>query len=242
MKLAELKYIYLDTKMTRHMISNVLRHNPDKVSEEEKIERRLQLAEIELLRIELKDHLDALKRILKVCDLVSRDRYRDEWQLCQVGAHYDEDGIPTTCCEWCAGFDRRSPHRVIADTITEIQPFSADLRSWIGFQAEYHTKRHQALFGPGGLFGDARMAQAVEQPDGTVTMVPMNDEDKKGAHAAYRAQQQAHCESVAGRIDQYELNLSLIQRICDQQGPLSHVVRIIEDGMPPLSPAGLTLS
>jgi hypothetical protein len=66
MKLAELNDLYLETKMTRQMISNVLRHNPDKTCEEEQIERLLQLAAIELLRVELKDHLDALKRILKI--------------------------------------------------------------------------------------------------------------------------------------------------------------------------------
>jgi hypothetical protein len=242
MKRAELNEIYHNTKLTRQMISNVLRHNPDQASEEERIGRLLQLAAIELLRVELKDHLDALKRILKICDLVSRDRYRDEWQRCHLGGHFDEDGAPTACGEWCDAFDPRPPHRVIAETVAELDPLSADLRSWIAVQADYHAKRHEAVFGPGGLFGDAPAARAVEQPDGTVTMVPMSPEEAAAAHVEACTRERTRHESVAARMDQYALNLSLIQRLCAQQGPLADVVRIIEGGMPPLSPTGLNPS
>jgi hypothetical protein len=197
---------------------------------------------MEVLRAELKDHLDALERILEICDIVSRDRYRDEWQLCQLGGHVDEDGAPTTCGEWCDGFDQRSPHRVIADTIADLQPLSADLRSWIAFQAEYHAKREEAVFGPGGLFGNGPCLRAVEQGDGTVKLVPMREEEVAASHAQRRAREQAHHESVAARMDQYELNWSLIQRICEQEGSLADIVYIIQEGMPPLTPVSRALS
>jgi hypothetical protein len=47
---------------------------------------------------------------------------------------------------------------------------------------------------------------------------------------------------MARRLDQYELNLLLLRRLCEQGGPLSKLVHIIERGMPPLPPAELTLS
>jgi hypothetical protein len=238
MKFAELRYVYVDTKMTRQLLTNVVRRVSEPMSEPEQMARMLHVAEIELLRVELKDHLDALKRILKICALVSQDRYREEWQLCQFGGHFDEHGAPTTCGESCDGFDPRTPHRVIADTVAELQPFSADLRRWIAFQAEYHAKRQQALFGPGGLFGDVPRAKAVPQPDETVAMVPMSEAEQ----AAARAQAHAHHESVAARMDQYTLNLALMQRLGEQQGPLDQTVHIIEEGMPPLASVRHTLS
>jgi hypothetical protein len=63
--------------------------------------------------------------------------------------------------------------------------------------------------------------------------VPMNDEDSAAALAAYDARQDIANASMALRVEQYELNLQHIRRICETKGDLQAVVRVIEEGMPP---------
>jgi hypothetical protein len=52
--------------------------------------------------------------------------------------------------------------------------------------------------------------------------------------ARYDSQQTARDESVARRVDQYQLNLDLMRRWAKEGAPLDRFVKLIEEGRSPL--------
>jgi hypothetical protein len=72
----------------------------------EKVSRKLELADLMLMTAELKQHIDALKSILTVCQAVAAGRYLEDWQQC---TQWKGDCAGYTSREQCGIFDAREP-------------------------------------------------------------------------------------------------------------------------------------
>jgi hypothetical protein len=88
------------------------------------------------------------------------------------------------------------------------------------------------------FFPDLKAYQVGEDTDGNTVMAEMTPDD----HAAYDAEQNRQHESVANRVEQYELNLERIRVICRQGGSLQEVAMLITEGLPPQVTRPITLS
>jgi hypothetical protein len=124
---------------------------------------------------------------------------------------------------------------VTASDLAELTPLSDVARRWILFREEYQRQRRNLLFGAGGLFGDAQVVmyqEATDEDDKTV-LVPMSAEASAAAMAQRDAKEDAANESMAQRLDQYELNRERLAYLCTVQGDLREIAAIIEGGMPP---------
>ena len=88
------------------------------------------------------------------------------------------------------------------------------------------------------FFPDLKHYSMGADAEGNQHMEEMDEEDL----AAYDAEQNRQHESVANRVEQYELNLERIRVICQQQGSLQEVAALITDGMPPQVTRPINLS
>jgi hypothetical protein len=113
----------------------------------------------------------------------------------------------------------------------ELSPRSDFSWKWILFQEQYQRARREQVFGSGGLFGGSKIV--MYQDDGLGVLRPVSDEDAATAWAAQDAQEDAHNESLALRLDQYELNRDRLVYLCTVKEDLRDVAAIIEGGMPP---------
>jgi hypothetical protein len=227
MKLADLRNVCAEAELMIHAQINLLRHGHYQMLEEE-VRSKVMLADFLLLKDELKEHIGALESILTVCKAVAAGRYLEDWQQC---ARWSDRCQGCTSAEACDGFDGREPHSVIASQLSELSPLSDFAREWIRYQEGYQRRRRDLLFGPEGLFGGAKMV--MYQDDGSGTLKPPSEEDSAAALAAHHAQEDAENESIALRLEQYELNRERLAYLCRVKGDLQEIAAIIEHSMPP---------
>jgi hypothetical protein len=227
MKFKELRNVCAETELIIHTPVNLLRHGHEQTPEED-VRGRLMLADFILLKAELRDHIGTLESILTVCKAVADGRYLEDWQQCTRWAGHCQG---CTSPDACDGFDGREPHTVIASLLSELSPLSDVAREWIRYQGSYQRHRRDLLFGPEGLFGSAKIV--MYQDDGSGILKPMGEVDAAAARAAHDAQEDATNESMASRVEQYDLNLERLAYLCRVKGDLQEIAAIIESGMPP---------
>jgi hypothetical protein len=239
MKIEELKKMSGETLLTTEMLTTQLRRCVDETSEKV-LRMKLMLADFTVLRRELKDHIEALEDILKVCEAVAQGRYLEDCQRCHWGEHHCEYQC-TRRDEHCDSFDDRDPYdNILSWFEDDLVPFSAMLRHWITAQVDLQRKRREAMWGKDGLFGNSKLVMYQQDDDGV--MRPMTDEESQAAMATRDAKEDTSNQSMAMRVDQYELNLQHIRRICRAKGDLREVAAIINDGLPPTIQQGVSLS
>jgi hypothetical protein len=240
MKLKDLQGVCGEAKLMIHMQINILCRGEYGTPEEE-IRCKLMLADFTLLKAELKEHIAALESILTVCKAAAAGRYIEDRQQCTRWLKQC-DGCASA--EQCDNFDGRDPHSVIAARLSELSPLSDFARKWILFQEQYQRQRRDLISGPGGLFGDAKivMYQEAVSEDGEKVLVPMSDEESAAGIAQRDTQEDAQNESMARRLDQYELNRERPAYLCRIKGDLQEVAAIIEGGMPPQVRPGIATS
>jgi hypothetical protein len=184
-----------------------------------------QLATAVTVEADLKDHIQALERILEICEAVAKGRYLEDCQRCNWAHHRCEHQC-TANMQHCDGFDERDPYTAIADWLEVLRPFRDEVQAWIEAQLPLHHDLCEALWGPQGFFGGGPVldldAGRVLTPDEAATR-----------HAEHAAKEDRAHEAMALRIDQYVLNLEHIHRICQAKGDLQAVVSIITEGLPP---------
>jgi hypothetical protein len=231
MKLKELRQVCAEATLMIQMQINTLRQGPQETMAAE-VRSTLMLADFLLLKRELKEHIGALESIITVCQAVAAGRYLEDWQQCTRWA-----GTCHSCTapEACDNFDGRAPHAVIASLLAELAPLSDAARQWILFQEDYQRQRRNLMFGAGGLFGAAQvvMYQEATGADDEVVLVPMSAQASAAAMAQRDAKEDVANESMAQRLDQYELNRERLAYLCTVQGDLQEIAAIIEGGIPP---------
>jgi hypothetical protein len=137
--------------------------------------------------------------------------------------------------EHCDSFDDRPPHTAILGWLDECRLLRDIVKQWIVAQGDMQQKMRVGIR---QFFPDLKTYQVGEDQDGNTVMAEMTRED----HAAYDAQQNRQHESVAQRVEQYELNLVRIRVICHQGGSLQEVATLITEGLPPQVTRPITLS
>jgi hypothetical protein len=231
MKRKELRSVCAEAELMIQMQITILRRGQHETVDAE-VRSKLMLADFLLLKRGLKEHIGALESILTVCQAVAAGRYLEDWQQCTRWAGTCHG---CTAPEACDNFDGRALHAVIASLLADLAPLRDVARRWILFQEEYQQQRRNLLFGAGGLFGDAQvvMYQEATGADGEAVLMPMSAEASAAAMAQRDAKEDAANESMAQRLDQYELNRERLAYLCTVQGDLQEIAAIIEGGMPP---------
>jgi hypothetical protein len=223
MTLDQLQDILLQTRLPIMLFTNRLRW--EEYRSEEACEQRFQLAEFVTIEADLEDHVQALRGILRIGDAVTQGRYLDDRQRC----HWGDDRCEYACTgpdEHCDSFDERPPHQAIVSWLDECRPLRGMVKAWIVEQGELQQKMREGFR---RYFPEVQTYPIGEDAEGNRVMVEMTPAD----HVAYDAEQHRQHESVAPRIDQYEINLERIRVLCQQQGDLAEVSYLIREGMPP---------
>jgi hypothetical protein len=229
MKLKELRDVSTEAFMIVHLSTSLLRRR-NYETEAHAFNLKLGLAEAALLHAEAKEHIGVLESGLEICEAVARGRYLEDRQR---GCARWGSGCRYACTsqEDCENFDERDPYTAIRSLLDELEPFTEGLRSFIVAQGHLQRSRRQAIWGEGGLFGGATIVMHTQDEDGVLH--PMSEEESKDALAMHDADKDRANESMALRVDQYDLNLGHIRRICHERGDLREIVTIINDGLPP---------
>jgi hypothetical protein len=132
-------------------------------------------------------------------------------------------------------FDDRPPNTAILGWLDDCRPLREIAKAWIIAQGEMQQKMHAGFR---QFFADAKTYQVGEDEDGNTVMAEMTPE----AQAASDAEQNRQHESMAQRVDQYELNLDRIRVICQQGGSLQETATLITEGLPPQVNRPISLS
>lgn len=233
MKLKEWQDVLFATRIPIELFTNRLRWGQCE-SEHDVFEARLQLADFVTIQADLKDHIFALEQILAICTAVVQGRYLEDRQRC----HWKDHTCEYTCMgpdEHCDSFDDRPPHTAILGWLDECRPLRDIVKQWIVAQGEMQQKMREGIR---PFFPDLKPYQVGEDQDGNTVMAEMTPENQ----AAYDAQQDRQHESMAQRVEQYELNLDRIRVICRQRGSLQEVATLITEGLPPQVTRPITLS
>jgi hypothetical protein len=236
MKLKDLRDVCGEAELMIHLQLSVLRRGSGQAPEED-VRSKLLLAEFVLLKAELRAHIGALEAILAVCQAVAAGRYREDWQQCARWAGQCEGCSAPDACD---NFDDREPHAVIAAQLAELAALSDFAREWILAQAPYQRQRRAWMFGPGGVFQGT--TPVTEAADGASVYRPLPAEEAARLRAARDAQMDRQNESMARRLDQYELNRERLAHLCRVQGDLHEIAAIIDTGMPPQVRPGIVSS
>ena len=238
MKLQELEDVLLATRLPLTGLSNRLRWGECE-SREAAESAMLQLAAFVTIKDDLHDHVSALKAIVQICAAVDKGLYLEECQRCSWGEHRCEYACTTEDDAHCEMFDDRPPHTAILDWLEAINPLRPLVKDWIAGQMEVQQGVRAALdqFFEGVTF----MTPGVDD-EGHEAMIEMSPEEFRTQRAPQDAKEDRANESVANRIDQYELNLERILVICQQLGDLQEVAHILIEGMPPQVTRPMTLS
>jgi hypothetical protein len=239
MKLGELQDVCQEAELMIDMCSIQIRRRRCEI-EEEQLRLYWLIGHYTLRRDELNEHIHTLERILQMCEAVKQRRYPEDWQRCtRLSSKYSCEHACMSS-ERCDGFDERDAHTVIAEALSELEPFSNPLRGWILYQFQMQRRRRELICGPDGLLGDAKIV--IYGDDGSGVLKPMSDEEASAAMAQQDAKEDAENEAMALRIDQYELNRQRIVHLCEVKGDLQEVAAIIEGGMPPQVRRGIATS
>jgi hypothetical protein len=194
-----------------------------------------QLANAVTCKADLHDHIVALEAIVEICATVAKGRYLEDHQRC----HGTDRNGPYACehaCQDeetanCEMFDARDPHTAILGWLEDLRPFREDVRRWIEAQLPMHRGLRDAMWGPEGLFGGSTLVGYAVDDDGVSRR--LSDKEINASQAERDAKEDRAHEAMANRIDQYELNLDHIRRICEVQGDLHAVATMITEGFPP---------
>jgi hypothetical protein len=235
MKLKELREVKDALKLPITSCTNRLRWGECEDADDE-VKAVWALASAITIEADLKDHLFALERILEVCDAVAKGRYLEDIQRC----NWKDHRCAYQCMakdEHCDSFDERPPHQHIIDLLEDLPPLREEVKQWIVAQLPLHRNLREMMWGPGGIFGGATFVSydLDEQR-------PLSEEETKAKMAAHDAAEDRAHESMALRVEQYELNLRRIRTICEQRGDLQEVAHVIREGLPPQVKPPMTLS
>jgi hypothetical protein len=222
MKLKELRDVLRHTELPILLCTNRLRWGQC-TSEREAVETRLQLADFVTIKADLQEHIFELGQILEICDAVTRGRYLEDRQRCHWKDHTCQYAC-TTKDEHCDSFDDQPPHQAILGWLEECRPLRDAVKDWIVAQGELQQKMRQGFR---RFFPDVKAYRMGEDKDGNQVMAEMTREDQ----VAYDTKQTRQHESVASRVEQYELNLERIRVICRQGGSLHEVAAMIAEGL-----------
>jgi len=233
MKLKELQDVLFATRMPIELFTNRLRWG-ECDSEEEAFYHRLELADYITIQADLKDYISTLQHILEICAAVAKGRYLEDCQRCHWGDHPCEDACMAPD-EHCDSFDDRPPHTAILGWLDDCRPLRDLVKDWIVAQGEMQKTMREGIR---QFFPDLKTYHIGEDQDGNRVMAEMTPEDQ----AAYDAQQNRQHESVAQRVEKYELNLDRIRVICRQGGSLQEVATLITEGLPLQVTRPITLS
>jgi hypothetical protein len=224
MKLKELEGVLFETELPITLFTNQLRWG-EYDSEEEGWRFRLMLADYVTIKADLKDHINTLKQILAICEAVAKGRYLEDRQRCHW-AHHTCEHQCTAKDQFCDSFDDRPPHTAILDWLEECRRLRPMVKEWIVAQAEMQQTMRE---GVRRFFPDLKHYHVAEDEEGHKSFVEMTPQDQ----AAYDAEQTRQDESVAARVDQYELNLERIRHLCTVRGDFREIVALINDGLSP---------
>jgi hypothetical protein len=221
MNLAELQEVLSETRMAIMLFTNRLRWG-EVLSELQALEERLKLAEFVIMQADLKDHVNALKRVLRICDAVAKDRYLEDCQRCHL---LEEARCEHACTtdEDCDAFDDRDPHTAILEWLEDLRPLGPIVQAWVRAQLPVQQKLREGLR---EFFPDLKTYKIGETADGQKVMAEMTDLDRQFSDA----EEDAARAAMAGSVDQYPLNLERIRHICQEKGDLAEVAIIIRAG------------
>jgi hypothetical protein len=228
MKLKELREVCGEAFFMVHVFTMRLRQGECE-TELETLRCKLGLADVSLLLAEIKEHKGTLEQILTICEAVAKGRYLEDWQRCREPLKPCEHAC--TSSEQCDGFSDHNPYQAILFQLDELRPMTDDLKQFIVAQLDLQRSRRAFLHSPDGPLGGVRFVMYDKNEEGV--LVPISEEESAAAMAAYDAREDTKNESMGLRVEQYELNLQHIRRICQTRGALTEVVSIIEEGMPP---------
>jgi hypothetical protein len=228
MKLKELQDVLHATEFPIVLFTNRLRWG-ECASREEAEDHIYQLADFVTIKADLKDHIFALEQILEICDIVAKGRYLEDHQRCHWKDHTCQYAC-TTKDEHCDSFDDRTPHAAILGWLEELNPLRDRVKEWILAQGGVQQGLREGLR---RFFPIGKAYQISEDAEGHSLVKELTPAEWRAKEAARDAEEGRKHDSVANRVEQYELNLARIRVICEQEGSLQEVATLITEGMPP---------
>jgi hypothetical protein len=111
-----------------------------------------------------------------------------------------------------------------------MNPLRDRVKEWILAQGGVQQGLREGLR---RFFPIGNVYEISEDAEGNSVMKALTPEEWQAKEAAHDAKEDRKHESVANRVEQYELNLERIRVICQQEGSLQEVATLITEGMPP---------